>query len=475
MDDDTTRVAPAGSAGEQAVGQRRLGQRRRRRRPSPRPWPSPPSTAPGRGLGLPQLASHSGGASAGPSARRAPATPATASAAEQRRVAADERRRLPLRVGPPAPRVDHQDAAPRSMADDRNPLTTLDTQRSPSRTHDLGQVVASANRVRAQDAVGRRRRRRRPDARSPERGSARTGQPRASARAEHRVRAGRTRPRPRSAPRRPGSEHARTPPGDRIRRPRAVPAATATSMPGRPVRRARAPTPPPAAGSPSSGSRKGRLRWTGPGTARPRVASATDRAASDRHVTGRPRRARPDRRTTGRTARRGGSGRWSGAPRRRAARAGGRPCRRCSGTRARSASTTAACSSAAAVPLVVTHHGRAARGQPDPEGGEPGRALVQPDVDGQAGWAARATASGVDRDPGHTTAWDTPPRTHSSTRVAANAAWTSPSPGRAGPGRYAHRSAPCRRRAHPDPAAAAARPPPPALHAETRGDGPARW
>src|SRR5690606_14852319 len=38
---------------------------------------------------------------------------------------------------------------------------------------------------------------------------------------------------------------------------------------------------------------------------------------------------------------------------------------------------------------------------------------------------ASASASGVERDPGHTTAWRTPHRTHSSTRVAANVAWTS--------------------------------------------------
>ena len=52
------------------------------------------------------------------------------------------------------------------------------------------------------------------------------------------------------------------------------------------------------------------------------------------------------------------------------------------GTPARSASTTAAWSSAAAVPLVVTTSGRTPGGQPDPEGGEPGRPLVEPDMDG---------------------------------------------------------------------------------------------
>ena len=58
------------------------------------------------------------------------------------------------------------------------------------------------------------------------------------------------------------------------------------------------------------------------------------------------------------------------------------------------------------------------------------------------GWAARARASGVDREPGHTTAWATPPRTHSSTRVAAKAAWTSARPGDRACRRYAHRRSP---------------------------------
>src|ERR1035437_9227484 len=40
-----------------------------------------------------------------------------------------------------------------------------------------------------------------------------------------------------------------------------------------------------------------------------------------------------------------------------------------------------------------------------------------------------ATAIGVDRDPGPMTAWDTPPRTHSSTRGEANCICVSPTPG----------------------------------------------
>ncbi len=58
------------------------------------------------------------------------------------------------------------------------------------------------------------------------------------------------------------------------------------------------------------------------------------------------------------------------------------------------------------------------------------------------GSAATARASGVDREPGQTTAWRTPARTHSSTSVAQKAAWRSPPPG--GVGRYAHRQVLCR-------------------------------
>ena len=53
--------------------------------------------------------------------------------------------------------------------------------------------------------------------------------------------------------------------------------------------------------------------------------------------------------------------------------------------------------------------------------------------------SASARASGVDREPGHTTASVTPARTHSSTRVAANVACTSAGP--AGAGRRAGRGA----------------------------------
>ena len=54
------------------------------------------------------------------------------------------------------------------------------------------------------------------------------------------------------------------------------------------------------------------------------------------------------------------------------------------GTRARSASTTDGCSSAAAVPLVTTTTAGRPRGHADTERGEAGRALVEPDVQVEA-------------------------------------------------------------------------------------------
>ncbi len=104
-----------------------------------------------------------------------------------------------------------------------------------------------------------------------------------------------------------------------------------------------------------------------------------------------------------------------------------------SGTAARSASTTAAWSSAAAVPLVVSTTAGAPVAMPIPRAVNAADRSSRRMWTSRLGWAARATARGVDLDPGHTTAWDTPPRTHSSTRVAAKADWAStaaaPGPG----------------------------------------------
>ena len=99
------------------------------------------------------------------------------------------------------------------------------------------------------------------------------------------------------------------------------------------------------------------------------------------------------------------------------------------GTLARSASTTAAWSSAAAVPLVVTITAGCPLARPIP------RAVKAADRSSSRtwvsipGWRTSATAKGVERDPGQMTACEIPHRVHSSTRVAANSIWMSALPG----------------------------------------------
>ena len=93
-----------------------------------------------------------------------------------------------------------------------------------------------------------------------------------------------------------------------------------------------------------------------------------------------------------------------------------------SGTSAWLASTTAACSSTAAVPLV--HSSTAGRPVARP------RPSARNDAERSSWWTwswsrgsdARASASGVEREPGATTASVTPARTHSSTSVAQKVA-----------------------------------------------------
>ena len=105
-----------------------------------------------------------------------------------------------------------------------------------------------------------------------------------------------------------------------------------------------------------------------------------------------------------------------------------------SGTPARSASTIAGCSSAAAVPLVVrTSAGRPVADPTPSARNAPERSSWWTSTRSRPSSAAatRASASGVEREPGHTTACRSPARTHSSTRVDANVACTSA--GRAAP------------------------------------------
>ena len=130
-------------------------------------------------------------------------------------------------------------------------------------------------------ARGRRRRRRweppaRPEIRAPERGSARTGQPKAAAR--RRTTSGRPAPAPATirpfAPGRARPTRASSVPGSGTLR------TGSARCQGRPLRR-------PAGRSPgrfNKGSRNARLACTGPGPIGPAVASATRRLASDRQV-----------------------------------------------------------------------------------------------------------------------------------------------------------------------------------------------
>ena len=172
----------------------------------------------------------------------------------------------------------------------------------------------------------------------------------------------------------------------------------------------------PSGPSGTSGSRNGTSRWTGP--AGPASAVATARAATERTwraVTSAPSRSGssanhftcdPNRRT------------WSiawAAPRSRSS-AGRSAVRRMSGTRPSDASTAAGRRFAAAVPEVV----RTATGRRPafamPRAKKPALRSSSRTRTVIPGWARRARASGVDRDPGQTTASPTPARTSASTK-----------------------------------------------------------
>src|SRR5664280_200354 len=99
-----------------------------------------------------------------------------------------------------------------------------------------------------------------------------------------------------------------------------------------------------------------------------------------------------------------------------------------SGTPDRSASTTAGCNSTAAVPLVVTTRAGRPVACPMPSAVNPAERSSRRTWTVMPRWATRARARGADLEPGHTTACVTPARTHSSTTVAAKAAWVSASP-----------------------------------------------
>ena len=92
------------------------------------------------------------------------------------------------------------------------------------------------------------------------------------------------------------------------------------------------------------------------------------------------------------------------------------------GTPARSASTTDGCSSTAAVPLVVTTTAGRRLARPSPRAMKPAERSSTCTCTWMLGARARASAIGVDRDPGAITASVTPARAHSSTSVAQKVA-----------------------------------------------------
>ena len=183
--------------------------------------------------------------------------------------------------------------------------------------------------------------------------------------------------------------------------------------------------------SPTSGSRKGRLRWTGPGHGP--AASASARDTSDRQrdaiaASGGPGSAD----AAHRRAVEAESGRWSGARPPPAAPAGGRPCRRPAaprpgGPRPRPrGARPRRCRSCTPRPPADRSPGRA-RGRRTPAERSSWNTCRR-----SSGRSARASASGVEREPGQTTTSATPARTTSSARVAQNVAATAPGARRGG-------------------------------------------
>jgi hypothetical protein len=180
-------------------------------------------------------------------------------------------------------------------------------------------------------------------------------------------------------------------------------------------------------GLPSSGSRNGRFSCTGPGAcptspgvppvaddhaarARPRQPEGSDPSGGPRS---RKRRTAPPYNRC-----------WSivcGAP--TPWSSGGRSAVHAMiGTRSWWASTTAGCRFTAAVPLVVsTGTGRPVT-RAMPSATNPADRSSRQTCTWTPSARSNATANGVERDPGHTTACSRPQRRHSSTRVAQNVA-----------------------------------------------------
>src|SRR5947207_11702717 len=96
-----------------------------------------------------------------------------------------------------------------------------------------------------------------------------------------------------------------------------------------------------------------------------------------------------------------------------------------SGTRARSASTTAACRWTAAVPLVVSTIAGRPVAKPRPSAANAAERSSWWIDTASSRRSVRASAIGVEREPGATHAWVTPRRIHVSTKVAQQVAATS--------------------------------------------------
>ena len=395
MDDDTTSELPAGSGGDDVAGHLGLGrlgvgvERRRdgRLRPGfgPRPAGRPRGAA-----GAPEAAGEGG--------------------AQRGGIGRHHQGGGVLRVGPGAGRVDLHLARPGAGEPLGRAPPTPAGARAAARPSACGRPRTPDGR----GGRGRRRRSRRRACGSPERASASTGQPVARARAW--TAAGSPAPCPADddAPLlvEGGDEDVE------------LRVASAPAGPAAAGARARRRADPPATGpdSPTSGSRNGRFRWTGPGpdarSPRPppgRRAIATWRRSSSSGTPGswNQRTAVPK------------SLSWSmvcGAPTSRSS--GGRSAvqhehrhlglvglddRRVQLGGGRAAG--------------AQHRRGAARGQAEPEGrGRRPSARRGGRAAAGAGSAASASASGVDREPGATTASVTPARTHSSTSVAQNVA-----------------------------------------------------
>ena len=188
-----------------------------------------------------------------------------------------------------------------------------------------------------------------------------------------------------------------------------------SNQPRTPFRYAAASVP---SGVAASGSRNGRLRWTGPAGWRARCAAwaaveSTHRAGTAAVGTG---QSNVHRATSWKTG--GWRTVWL-APVSRSS--GGRSAvRRRSGTPSASASTAAGSRLATAVPLVVTTAAGRPVARPHPKATNAAARSSQCTSASARGFSATATASGVLREPGHTTKKVVPCRTSSSTRSAAH-------------------------------------------------------